>query len=90
MLEGLLQSERTWRKQKVLKSRYSTAHSVPWQCRIAHLNQQQQQKFGQVKCILRDMDLIYYFTIIYLEISVSIDIAPFEVHMSTVSGLLHG
>ena len=35
-------------------------------------------------------NLIYYFTIIYLEISVSIDIAPFEVHMSTVSGLLHG
>ena len=32
----------------------------------------------------------YYFTIIYLEISVSIDIAPFEVNMSTVSALLHG
>ena len=28
--------------------------------------------------------------LIYLEISVSIDIAPFEVHISTVSGLLHG
>ena len=27
---------------------------------------------------------------IYLEISVSIDIASFEVHMSTLSGLVHG
>ena len=33
---------------------------------------------------------IYTFTLIDLEISVSNDIAPFEVHMSTVSGLLHG
>ena len=33
---------------------------------------------------------IYYFTIIDLEISVSNDITPFEVHMSTVSALLHG
>ena len=31
----------------------------------------------------------FNFTIIYLEISVSIDIAPFEVHMSTVCGKLH-
>ena len=36
------------------------------------------------------MQLNYYFTIIYLEFSVSIDIAPFEVNMSTVSDLLHG
>ena len=35
-------------------------------------------------------NLIYYFTIIYLGISVSIDIAPFELHISTFSGLLHG
>ena len=34
-------------------------------------------------------NLIYHFTIIYVEISVSVDIVPFEVHMSTVSGLLH-
>ena len=30
------------------------------------------------------------YTLIDLEISVSNDIAPIEVHMSTVSGLLHG
>ena len=30
------------------------------------------------------------FTRIYLEISASYDISPFEVHMSTVSGFLHG
>ena len=44
LLEGLLQSESTLRKQKVLKSRYNTAHSVPWQCRIGFLNQQQKQQ----------------------------------------------
>ena len=38
--------------------------------------------FYATKCII--------FTIIYLKISVSIDIAPFEVHMSTVSVFLHG
>ena len=37
------------------------------------------------------MDIkINLFYVIYLESSVSIDIAPFDVHMSTVSGLLHG
>ena len=34
--------------------------------------------------------IFLYFTIIYVEISVSYDILPFEVHMSTVSGFLHG
>ena len=33
---------------------------------------------------------IYNFTVIYVEISVSNDIAPFEVHMSTTGDLLHG
>ena len=33
---------------------------------------------------------IYHFTLIYVEISVFNDIAPFEVHMGTVGGLLHG
>ena len=35
-------------------------------------------------------NLIHNLTLIDLEISVSNDIAHFEVHMSTVSGLLHG
>ena len=34
------------------------------------------------------LNLLFYHN--YLGITVSIDIAPFEVHMSTVSGLLHG
>ena len=33
---------------------------------------------------------IYNFTLIYVEILVSNDIAHFEVHMSTVGGFLHG
>ena len=35
-------------------------------------------------------NLIYNFTLIYLEISDSNDIAPFEVFMNSISGLLHG
>ena len=36
------------------------------------------------------INLFYVFTLIDLEIYVSNDVAPFEVHMSTVSALLHG
>ena len=36
------------------------------------------------------INLFYVITIINVEISVFNDIAPFEVHMSTVGGLLHG
>ena len=32
---------------------------------------------------------MYFFIIIYLGISDSNDISPFEVYLSTVSGLLH-
>ena len=38
----------------------------------------------QINCFMK-LNLLFY-----LDISVSIDIAPFEVHMSSVSGLLHG
>ena len=43
-----------------------------------------------IKINLYNATKFIIFTIIYVEISVSNDISPFEVHMSTVSGFLPG